>query len=257
MEEVMAEREAARARLSAMEARKSRASNAATAHALSESAAKAAGRVKGVDAAKLSQRITSGSMLKTAAEKATSAKIMVKPALTKTVLDKEADIFSDSEKEVDKLEESMLKKVAHENQQRLKEEAAAKRQRLFYRPPQPAAPQKEIAHKQTSLSMQQQGGHQPSMSVREKWARKQWILGRVMPHVTATPTTFGAEEVLSTLSHARSALACALRRPAHRIAGARDCPLTPLVARASAASTAEGQAGRRNRQNYAAHDHDV
>jgi hypothetical protein len=215
MEEVMAEKEAARARLSAMEARKSRASNAATGHALSESAAKAAGGVKGVDAAKLSQRITSGSMLKTAAEKATSAKIMGKPALTKTVVNKEADIFSDSENEVDKLEEAMLKKVSRENQQRLKEEAAAKRQRLFYRPPQPAAPQKEIAHKQTSLSMQQQGGHQPSMSVREKWARKQWILGRVMPHVTAIPTTFGAEEVLSTLSHARSALVCALRRPAH------------------------------------------
>jgi len=208
IEEVMAEKEAARARLSAMEARKSkvlrRASNTATGQDLSESAAKAAGGVRGVDAAKLSQHITSGSMLKAAAEKATSAKIKGKPALTKTLLDKEADIFSDSENEVDKLEQAMLKKVARENQQRLKEEAAAKRQRLFYRPPQPAAPQKEITHKQTSLRMQQQGGHQPSISVREKWARKQWILGRVMPHVTSTPTAFGAEEVLSTLSHAPS-----------------------------------------------------
>jgi len=61
---------------------------------------------------------------------ASTATMVAEPAVAaveKTVLDKEADVFTSSESAVDKLEHEMLKKVARENAQRLAEEASTRK----------------------------------------------------------------------------------------------------------------------------------
>jgi len=149
---------------------------------------------------------------------ASTATMVAEPAVAaveKTVLDKEADVFTSSESAVDKLEHEMLKKVARENAQRLAEEASTRKlEGLSPRAISPAHPALASA---SATSTRKRGAaavvtkahatkglqipraalktlQQLTLSEKElakealraKWARKEWILQRILPsHASA------------------------------------------------------------------------
>lgn len=124
------------------------------------------------------------------------------------VLDKEQNVFSSSENAVEDLEHKMLKKVARENAQRLKEEAAAKRleglpqhaTRHSLAPASAVHPKvapKKLAPQKTLQALAPETKKEKALAeeaVREKWARKEWILERIMPHEQPVGKTADAVE---------------------------------------------------------------